>query len=158
VLRDERGRPHAAWNGAPRITIAHTRVRAVAAVAPAAACAAIGVDVEELDAHRAHALVRMSLSPEEIARVHTADDAMVAGPIALWCAREACVKAHALEVGWFGTALVATQFARCDNLVANAERSWMVEIVLDSRAPMTAHAWESRGAVYAFATREAINA
>ena len=32
VLRDERGRPQAAWTDAPRITIAHTCVRAVAAV------------------------------------------------------------------------------------------------------------------------------
>lgn len=158
VLRDERGRPLAAWQDAPRISIAHTRVRALAAVAPTESCAAIGIDVEEIDAHRAHALVRMSLSPAEIERVRNADDAMLAGPIALWCAREACVKAHALEVGWFGTALVATGFARCDSLVANAERSWSVTIELESRAPMTAHAWESRGAVYAFAMRAALSA
>lgn len=158
VLRDERGRPHAAWTGAPRISIAHTRVRAVAAVAPVGACGAIGVDVEEIDANRAHALVRMSLSPEEIARIREADDAMLAGPIALWCAREACVKAHALEVGWFGTALVATRFERCGNLIADAARSWSVDIAFESRAPMAAHAWESGGAVYAFATRAALNA
>ncbi len=158
VLRDERGRPLAAWSGAPRISIAHTRVRAVAAVAPLGACEAIGVDVEELDAHRAHALVRMSLSPAEIDRVRAADEAMLAGPIALWCAREACVKAHALEVGWFGTALVAKHFGRCADLVANAERSWSVTIEFEARAPMTAHAWESRGAVYAFAMRDALSA
>jgi 4'-phosphopantetheinyl transferase EntD len=158
VVRDERGRPHAAWNDAPRISIAHTRVRALAAVAPASACGAIGIDVEEIDAHRAQALMRMSLSPEETARVRAADDAMLAGPIALWCAREACVKAHALEVGWFGTALVASRFEHCESLVANAERSWKVEIGFESRAPMAAHAWESRGAVYAFAMRGSLSA
>lgn len=158
VVRDGRGRPHAAWTGAPRISIAHTRVRALAAVAPAAACDAIGIDVEEIDAHRAQALVRMSLSPDEAARVHATDEEMLAGPIALWCAREACVKAHALEVGWFGTALVAARFERCEALVANASRAWNVEIRFESRAPMTAHAWESRGAVFAFAARGSLSA
>jgi 4'-phosphopantetheinyl transferase EntD len=158
VLRDARGRPHAAWTGAPRISIAHTRVRAMAAVAPAGACAAIGIDVEELDANRAQALVRMSLSADEAARVRATDDEMLAGPIALWCAREACVKAHALEVGWFGTALVATEFVRCADDVADATRSWTVAIAFESRAPMTAHAWESRGAVHAFAMRESLSA
>jgi 4'-phosphopantetheinyl transferase EntD len=158
VLRDPRGRPHAAWSGAPRISIAHTRVRALAAVAPEGRCDAIGIDVEEIDANRAQALVRMSLSAEESARVRGADEAMLAGPIALWCAREACVKAHALEVGWFGTALVATRFERCDDLVANAERSWSVEIGFEARAPMAAHAWESRGAVCAFAMRGPVSA
>jgi 4'-phosphopantetheinyl transferase EntD len=151
VLRDARGRPHAAWSGAPRISIAHTRVRAVAAVAPADACTAIGVDVEELDAHRAHALVRMSLSTDEAARVRATDPAMLAGPIALWCAREACVKAFALEVGWFGTALVATRFEPCDPPAADAARAWSVEIALESHEAMWAIAWESRGAVFAFA-------
>lgn len=155
VLRDSRGRPHAEWRGAPRISIAHTRVRAVAAVAPADACAAIGVDVEEIDAHRAHALVRMSLSAEEAERVRATDDAMVAGPIALWCAREACVKAFALEVGWFGTALVATRFEPCAAPSADASRAWSVGIAFESRAPMGAVAWESRGAVYAFAALSA---
>ncbi len=155
VLRDSRGRPHAEWSGAPRISIAHTRVRAVAAAAPADACAAIGVDVEEIDGHRAHALVRMSLSAEEAERVRATDEAMLAGPIALWCAREACVKAFALEVGWFGTALVATRFEPCDPPTAEAARAWSVEIAFESRAPMRAVAWESRGAVYAFAALSA---
>lgn len=151
VLRDARGRPHADWSGAPRISIAHTRVRAVAAAAPLGACAAIGVDVEELDAHRAHALVRMSLSTDEAARVRATDPAMLAGPIALWCAREACVKAFALEVGWFGTALVATRFESCDPPAADAVRAWRVEIAFESHEAMRAIAWESRGAVFAFA-------
>lgn len=153
VLRDARGRPHAAWSGAPRISIAHTRVRAVAALAPADACDAIGIDVEEIDAHRAHALIRMSLSPEEAERVRSAEPSMVAGPIALWCAREACVKAHALEVGWFGTALVATRFEACEAFIAGAERSWSVEIALATHDPMQAWAWESRHAIFALAAR-----
>lgn len=155
VLRDARGRPNAAWDGAPRLSIAHTRVRAVAAVAPPATCAAIGVDVEEIDAHRAHALVRMSLSSDEVSRVQAVDAELIAGPIALWCAREACVKAHALEVGWFGTALVATSVGRCDAPVADATRAWTFEIAFESRPAMRACAWESRGAIYAFATRAA---
>ena len=158
VLRDARGRPSAAWPGAPRISIAHSRVRAIAAVAPGASCEAIGIDVEEIDGHRAEALVRMSLSADELDRVRATDEALVAGPIALWCAREACVKAHALEVGWFGTALVATEFLRCADVVADATRSWTVAIAFESRAPMTAHAWESRGAVHAFAMRESLSA
>jgi len=158
VLRDARGRPLAAWGGAPRISIAHTRVRAVAAVARADACAAIGVDVEEIDPHRAHALVRMSLSADEAGRVRAADEAMLAGPIALWCAREACVKAFALEVGWFGTALVATRFEPCAAPAADAARAWSVEIAFESHAPMRAVAWESRGAVFAFAMRAALSA
>ena len=155
VLRDERGRPQASWARAPRISIAHTRVRAIAAVAPTGSCTAIGVDVEEIDAHRAHALVRMSLSAEEAARVQASDPEMLAGPIALWCAREACVKAHALEVGWFGTALVATRFERCDAPADDATRAWSVEISFESRAPMLARAWESRGAIYAFSAAAA---
>jgi len=158
VLRDARGRPHAAWPGAPRISIAHTRMRAVAAVAPIDACAAIGVDVEEIDAHRAHALVRMSLSDEEIARVRATDSAMIAGPIALWCAREACVKAFALEVGWFGTALVAVRFDTCAPPVEGASRGWNVEIAFEAHPSMRAVAWESRDAIFAFAMRTGINA
>jgi len=158
VLRDARGRPSAAWPDAPRVSIAHTRVRAIAAVAPAGSCEAIGIDVEEIDGHRAEALLRMSLSADEIERVRAADDALVTGPIALWCAREACVKAHALEVGWFGTALVATRFERCDPAAAGATRAWAIEIALEEQPAMHAHAWEVRGAVYAFASRGCVNA
>ena len=158
VLRDARGRPSAAWPGAPRISIAHTRVRAVAAVAPTGSCEAIGIDVEEIDGHRAEALLRMSLSAEETERVRAADETLVTGPIALWCAREACVKAHALEVGWFGTALVATRFERCAAAAAGAARAWAIEIALEGHAPMHAQAWESRGAVYAFASRACVSA
>jgi 4'-phosphopantetheinyl transferase EntD len=151
VLRDARGRPLPSWNSPAPISIAHSRIRAVAAVAPRCACAAIGVDVEEIDEHRAHALVRMSLAAEEVERVRADDPALLAGPIALWCAREACVKAHALEVGWFGTALVATAFGPAAPPFADAERGWRVEITLESRAPMVAQAWQSRGAVFAIA-------
>jgi 4'-phosphopantetheinyl transferase EntD len=133
-------------------------MRAVAAVAPIDACAAIGVDVEEIDAHRAHALVRMSLSDEEIARVRATDSAMIAGPIALWCAREACVKAFALEVGWFGTALVAVRFDTCAPPVEGASRGWNVEIAFEAHPSMHAVAWESRDAIFAFAMRTGINA
>jgi len=151
VLRDARGRPLPSWDSPAPLSIAHSRIRAVAAVAPRGACAAIGVDVEEIDEHRAHALVRMSLAAEEVERVRANDAALLAGPIALWCAREACVKAHALEVGWFGTALVATRFEDAPPPFAEAERGWRVEIALESRAPMLAEAWQSRGAVFAIA-------
>lgn len=156
VLRDARGRPAPTWEDAPPISIAHSRIRALAGFAPRGSCAAIGVDVEEVDEHRAHALVRMSLSPEENARVAAVDPAMLAGPIALWCAREACVKAHALEVGWFGTTLVARCFEAISDpasLVEGAERAWRIEIAFESRAPFVAHAWQARDAVFAAAVR-----
>ncbi len=151
VLRDERGRPQPMWSNAPRISIAHTRTRAIAAVVPIDACAAIGIDVEEVDAPRAHAIVRMSLSPDELARVQAIDDALLFGPLALWCARESCVKAHALEVGWFGTALVATHIERCASPIEDAAHAWNIEISLESRAPMWAHAWHARDAIFAVA-------
>jgi len=158
ILRDERGRPKPTWDGAPPLSIAHSRARAVAVVAPVGSCTAIGVDVEEIDHHRAQALLRMSLSEAEIALIRASDPELLTGPIALWCAREACVKAHALEVGWFGTALVATRFAPSTAAAAGAVRAWTIEIALEGHAPMHAHAWESRGAVYAFASRACISA
>ena len=153
VLRDQRGRPMPTWPDAAPISIAHSRLRAIAAVCRSSACAAIGVDVEEIDEHRAHALVRMSLSEAELTLVRTVDTAMLAGPIALWCARESCVKAHALEVGWFGTALVATRFDVCAPCIEGAERAWNLEISFESQPPMRAHAWQSRDAIFAVAAR-----
>lgn len=161
VLRDERGRPAPTWAGAPPLSIAHSRRRAFAGFAPVGSCAAIGLDVEEVDEHRAHALVRMSLSPEETARVAADDPALLAGPIALWCAREACVKAHALEVGWFGTSLVARSFEPMPDpalLVEGAERAWRIEIAFEARTPFVAHAWQAREAVFAAAVRQAPDA
>ena len=153
VLRDERGRPQPSWSAAPRISIAHTRARAIAAVAPIDSCAAIGIDVEEVDEARAHAIVRMSVSPDELARVQAIDEALLHGPLALWCARESCVKAHALEVGWFGTALVATRIEVCDAAIDDATHAWNIEISFESHAPMWAHAWHARDAIFAVAMR-----
>ncbi len=153
VLRDERGRPLPSWLNAPAVSIAHTRVRAIAAVAPDNSCAAIGIDVEEIDEARAHALVRMSLSVEECDRVRAVDPTLLAGPIAVWCARESCVKAYGFEVGWFGTALVATAFEETQPRVPDAERAWNISITFEARAAMHAHAWQSRGAMFAAVTR-----
>ena len=167
VLRDARGRPAPTWDGAPPISIAHSRSRAVAAVAPDGSCAAIGIDVEEIDAHRAHALVRMSLSPAEVELVRASDAELVVGPIAIWCAREACVKAHALEVGWFGTALVARRFEPCDVPIepsASApasdhaakhapNRAWRIEIAFEGGAIFQATAWAGTDVAYAAAVR-----
>lgn len=151
VLRDARGRPAPSWPDAAPLSIAHTRVRAIAAVAIRGSCAAIGVDVEEIDAHRAHSLVRMSLSAEEVDRIRAVDGELIAGPIAVWCAREACVKAHGLEVGWFGTALVAARVTAADPPLADSERAWSIEIQHESGAPMAALSWQARGAVFAIA-------
>jgi 4'-phosphopantetheinyl transferase EntD len=128
-------------------------VRAIAAVAPDNSCAAIGIDVEEIDEARAHALVRMSLSVEECDRVRAVDPTLLAGPIAVWCARESCVKAHGFEVGWFGTALIATAFEETQPRVPDAERAWNISITFEARAVMHAHAWQSRGAMFAAVTR-----
>jgi 4'-phosphopantetheinyl transferase EntD len=122
-------------------------------VAPIGSCAAIGVDVEEVDAHRAHALVRMSLSDAEIALIRATDAELLQGPIALWCARESCVKAHALEVGWFGTALVATHFEPCESPIETATRAWKIEIAFENSPIFAATAWATDEAVYACAAR-----
>ncbi len=153
VLRDERGRPAPTWTEPTAISIAHSRVRAIAAVAPRNSCAAIGIDVEEIDQARAHALVRMSLSKDECELVRAVDRQLLVGPSARWCAREACVKSHALDVGWFGTALVVTQFEATNPRASDAESAWNITIAFDSRAPMRAHAWQSRGAIFAASTR-----
>jgi len=153
ILRDERGRPKPTWDGAPPLSIAHSRARAVAVVAPVGSCTALGVDVEEIDHHRAQALLRMSLSEAEIALIRASDPELLTGPIALWCAREACVKAHALEVGWFGTALVATRFAPSTPPIDGAARAWAVEIAFEGHTPFAALAWAGTEAVYATAVR-----
>lgn len=153
VLRDVRGRPTPSWEGAPPLSIAHSRARAVALVAPRDSCKAIGVDVEELDAHRAHALVRMSLSEAEIALIRACESTLVAGPIALWCARESCVKAHALEVGWFGTALVAQRFERCAAAPHGATDAWEISLSFENAPLLHATAWATHEAVYACAVR-----
>jgi len=153
ILRDERGRPKPTWDNAPPLSIAHSRARAVALVAPVGSCMALGVDVEEIDYHRAQALLRMSLSEAEIALIRASDPELVTGPIALWCAREACVKAHALEVGWFGTTLIATRFAPSTPPIAGATRTWAVEIAFEGHAPFAALAWVGTEAVYATAVR-----
>lgn len=164
ILRDGRGRPVAAFAGAPPLSIAHTKRRAIAIVAMPGSCAAIGVDVEEVaeegHARRAEALVRMAISPDELRLVQAADPALVEGPLALWCARESCVKAHALEVGWFGTALVVRAFERCAPFAEGASGHWRLELAFEDRAPteapmrapteapMTAFAWRRDGAVF----------
>ena len=153
ILRDARGRPSPTWDAPPPLSIAHSRKRAIAMVAPSGSCAAIGVDVEEVDAHRAHALVRMSLSDAEIALIRATDAELLQGPIALWCARESCVKAHALEVGWFGTSLVATCFEPCESPIENAIRAWRIEIAFESSPTFIATAWATDEAVYACAAR-----
>ena len=172
VLRDDRGRPVASWPDAPPFSIAHTRRRAVALVATRA-LAAVGVDIEEIDARRAEALVRKAFSEAEVALLRGATTSPSPTPhpvdeaIAAWCAREACVKAHALEVGWFGTALEVRGFDRASPPAHLAgEAAWRVTIVhvaargepvsappADSPAPLEAYAWREDGAILAVAWR-----
>lgn len=158
VLRDQRGRPQASWAEAPAFSIAHTRIRAVAAVSTNRACRAIGVDVEELDAHRAEALLRMAIAPEERALLAAVDAELLAAPIALWCAREACVKSHGIEVGWFGSALRVTGFTRGAATPFDAEDAFEVDISFESRPAMHAQAWVANGAVFAVCARGAATA
>ncbi len=153
VLRDARGRPLASWTNPPAMSIAHSRARAIAAVAPSGSCAAIGIDVEEIEASRAQALVRMSLSADECELVRAMDAELIVGPIAVWCARESCVKAHGFEVGWFGTALKLQAFNETPPRVEAAERAWDVVIAFETQADLRAHAWQSCGAIYAAVTR-----
>lgn len=150
VLRDARGRPAMAREAPPPCSIAHSRVRALAAAVGAVSrpCRGLGVDVEEIEPSRAEALVRMAISAEELRLVQAVDATLVAGPLALWCARESCVKAHALEVGWFGTALVARAFERCGAFADGASDHWRIELALEDRAPMVAFAWRRDGAVF----------
>jgi hypothetical protein len=65
------------------------------------------------------------------------------------------VKAFAIEVGWFGTALVASRFEEAEPIVDDAERAYEVTLRFESNPPMRAHAWVSNGAVYAVAARRA---
>jgi len=153
ILRDERGRPKPTWDGAPPLSIAHSRARAVAVVAPVGSCTTLGVDVEEIDHHRAQALLRMSLSEAEIALIRASDPELLTGPIALWCAREACVKAHAIEVGWFGSALRVRSLVPVEPRMPGAEASFEVEVEFESRPAMRAHAWQANGAMFALAVR-----
>jgi 4'-phosphopantetheinyl transferase len=153
VLRDPRGRPSASWAEAPALSIAHTRIRAVAAVSQNRACRALGVDVEEIQPDRAKALLRMAISPEERGILAEVDPQLLVAPIALWCAREACVKAHAIEVGWFGSALRVTAMKPVAACAPDAESSFDVEVCFESRPPMTAHAWQANGAAFAIAAR-----
>jgi len=148
VLRDARGRPAPRAAGVPPCSIAHSRARAIAALAPHGACAAIGVDVEEIEPSRAEALLRMAISTEERALLASVDAALLAAPLALWCARESCVKAHALEVGVFGTALVVRHIAPCAPFAEGASDHWRLELALEGRAAMQAFAWRRDGAVF----------
>lgn len=153
VLRDPRGRPEASWAGAPALSIAHTRIRAVAAVSADRDCRALGIDVEEIDNHRAEALKRMAISPEELRLLGEVEERLLVTPFALWCAREACVKAHAIEVGWFGSALRVRSLAPSEARMPDAEASFEVEVQFESRPPMRAHAWQANGAMFAIAAR-----
>ena len=153
VLRDQRGRPKASWAEAPAFSIAHTRIRAVAAASRSRACRHLGVDVEEIHQDRAQALLRMAISPEERRILSEVDAQLVAAPIALWCAREACVKAHALEVGWFGSALRVHAMHPAPARAPDAEASWDVEVRFESQPPMHAHAWQANGAMFAISGR-----
>lgn len=159
VLRDGRGRPQPSWADAPAISIAHTKIRAVAAVSTARTCKALGVDVEEIDAHRAEALLRMAISPEERKLLAEVDPQLVVAPIALWCAREACVKTHGLDVGWFGSVLQVSSIQPTLPRLTDAatgwdiEAAWNIEVRFESRAPMHAHAWQANGAVFALSGR-----
>lgn len=152
VLRDQRGRPCASWAEAAPLSIAHTRIRAVAAVSLEKTRRSIGIDVEEIVKDRAQALLRMAISGDERDRLAQIDESLLAGPIALWCAREACVKAHSLELGWFGTALALDRIERTDPCVADADAAWDIALRFERRPAMLAHAWESNGAVLAIAT------
>ncbi|MFZ4751074.1 MAG: 4'-phosphopantetheinyl transferase family protein [Phycisphaerales bacterium] len=153
VLRDARGKPQASWGGAPALSIAHTRIRAVAAVSRRESCRALGVDVEEIAANRAEALLRMAISPEERRLLAEVDPALLAAPIALWCAREACVKAHALDVGWFGSALRVSSIEPVAARMPDAEASWDITVRFESRPEMRTHAWQANGAAFALAGR-----
>jgi len=157
VLRDQRGRPQASWAEAPAFSIAHTRIRAVAALSCNRACRAVGVDVEELDAHRAEALLRMAISADERALLGAVDAQLLAGPIALWCARESCVKAHAIEVGWFGSALRVTRFARVAGALGDDahvfDDAFEIDVAFESKPLMHAQAWVANGAVFALCAR-----
>jgi|GEM_PF-1188036 len=153
VLRDPRGRPQASWADAPALSIAHTRIRAVAAVATGREARAIGIDAEEIEPHRAEALRRMAISPEELALLAAVEERLLVTPFALWCAREACVKAHAIEVGWFGSALRVRSIAPAAARAPDAEASFDVEVAFESRPPMRAHAWQANGAMLAIAVR-----
>jgi 4'-phosphopantetheinyl transferase EntD len=157
VLRDQRGRPQASWAEAPAFSIAHTRIRAVAAVSANRACRALGVDVEELDAHRAEALLRMAISAEERALIGEVDPQLLTGPLALWCARESCVKAHALEVGWFGSVLRVTRFARVPGARGDSghlfDDAFEIDVSFESKPAMHAQAWVANGAVFALCAR-----
>ena len=153
VLRDARGKPQASWGDAPALSIAHTRIRAVAAVSRNRACRALGVDVEEIAANRAEALLRMAISADERRLLAEVDPALLAGPIALWCAREACVKAHALDVGWFGSALRVASIEPVAARMPDAEASWDIAVRFESRPEMLAHAWQANGAAFAVTGR-----
>jgi 4'-phosphopantetheinyl transferase EntD len=153
IIRDDRGRPQPTWSDAPAVSISHTKIRAVAAVALDRTCRALGIDVEEIDAKRAEALVRMATAKEERAILTENDPMMLVSPIAMWCAREACVKAHGLDVGWFGSVLRLGRMEPVDALVPHAELSWNIEIHYETRPPMHAHAWQSNGAVFAVSGR-----
>jgi hypothetical protein len=63
------------------------------------------------------------------------------------------VKAHALEVGWFGTSLVATRFEPCESPIETAIRAWKIEIAFESSPTFIATAWATDEAVYACAAR-----
>jgi 4'-phosphopantetheinyl transferase EntD len=152
VLRDQRGRPCASWAEAAPFSIAHTRIRAVAAVSAEKSRRSIGVDVEEIVRDRAQALLRMAISGDERERLSEIDEALLAGPIALWCAREACVKAHSLELGWFGTALALDRIEASEPRFTEAEAAWDIALRFERRPAMLAHAWQSNGAVLAIAT------
>jgi hypothetical protein len=145
VLRDARGRPAPRAAGVPPCSIAHSRARAIAALAPHGACAAIGVDVEEIEPSRAEALLRMAISTEERALLASVDAALLAAPLALWCARESCVKAHALEVGVFGTALVVRHIAPCAPFAEGASDHWRLELALLGCSPSSHACTGDRG-------------
>ncbi len=153
ILRDPRGRPQPSWADAPSLSIAHTRIRAVAAVSTQRSCKALGIDVEEIDRHRAEALLRMAISADERSVLAAVDPSLLIGPIALWCAREACVKTHDLQVGWFGSVLRVQSIEPVEPRVGEAEASWDLVICYESRPPMTAHVWQSHGALFALSAR-----
>ena len=129
----------------------------MAAVSCNRACRAVGVDVEELDAHRAEALLRMAISADERALLGAVDAQLLAGPIALWCARESCVKAHAIEVGWFGSALRVTRFARVAGALGDDahvfDDAFEIDVAFESKPLMHAQAWVANGAVFALCAR-----
>ncbi len=81
------------------------------------------------------------------------DPRLLSAPLALWCAREACVKTHALEVGWFGSALRVTSMTPVADRTPDAEMSFDVEVRFESRPPMSAHAWIANGAAFAISAR-----